>query len=73
MEFSFILAGRKAADSLKLGAFEELSVKAPISSRWWCGMLTPQYFVAVALSARGQLRQVPLPDAAGVVQAQSRS
>ena len=53
MEFSFILTQiRKAADSLQIGAFDELSVKAErllIVVR----MLSPQYFVAVAMAPEG--------------------
>jgi predicted regulator of Ras-like GTPase activity (Roadblock/LC7/MglB family) len=53
MEFSFILTqAKKAADSAKLGAFEEMTVKADqltLALR----LVTPQYFVAVALSPEG--------------------
>ncbi len=53
MEFSFILTQvRRAADSLKVGNFEELSVKAErllLVTR----MVSPQYFLAVALSPEG--------------------
>lgn len=53
MEFSFIIGQiRKAADSLAVGTFDELTVRAErilIVVR----MLTPQYFVAVALAAEG--------------------
>lgn len=53
MEFSFILTQvRKAADSLKVGTFEELTVKAErlvLVTR----MLSPQYFMAVALAPEG--------------------
>lgn len=53
MEFSFILGQmRKAADSLKLGQLDEFSVRAErlmIVVR----MLSPQYFVAVALAPEG--------------------
>lgn len=53
MEFSFILTQvRKAADSLKVGTFEELTVKAErlvLVTR----MLSPQYFLAVALAPEG--------------------
>ncbi|HVK76960.1 MAG TPA: hypothetical protein VM734_26725 [Kofleriaceae bacterium] len=53
MEFSFILTQvRRAADSLKIGAFEELSVKAErlvLVTR----MVSPQYFLAVALAPEG--------------------
>ncbi len=53
MEFSFILSQvRKAADTLKIGTFEELTVKAErlvLCAR----MLSPQYFLAVALAPEG--------------------
>jgi predicted regulator of Ras-like GTPase activity (Roadblock/LC7/MglB family) len=53
MEFSFILTQvRKAADSLKVGTFEELTVKAErlvLCTR----MLSPQYFLAVAIAPEG--------------------
>lgn len=53
MEFSFILGQAvKASESLKLGGVEEFSVRAErlvLVSR----MLTPQYFVAVALAPEG--------------------
>jgi predicted regulator of Ras-like GTPase activity (Roadblock/LC7/MglB family) len=53
MEFSFILTQvRRAADSLKVGGFEELSVKAErlvLVTR----MLSPQYFLAIAIGAEG--------------------
>ena len=49
MEFSFILTqAKKAADSAKLGAFEEMTIKADqltLALR----LVTPQYFVAIAL------------------------
>lgn len=55
MEFSFILGQvKKAADSLQVGACEELTVKAQrlvLCVR----MLSPQYFVATALSPEGNL------------------
>jgi predicted regulator of Ras-like GTPase activity (Roadblock/LC7/MglB family) len=53
MEFSFILTQvRKAADALKVGTFEEMTVKAErlvLCTK----MLSPQYFLAVALSPEG--------------------
>ncbi len=53
MEFSFILTQvRKAAESLKIGTFEEMTVKAErlvLCTR----MLSPQYFLAVALHPDG--------------------
>lgn len=53
MEFSFILTQvRKAADSLKVGTFEELTVRAErlvLCTR----MLSPGYFLAVALAPEG--------------------
>lgn len=55
MEFSFILTqARKAADSAKLGTFEEMTVKADrltLALR----LVTPQYFIAVALAPDGNL------------------
>jgi predicted regulator of Ras-like GTPase activity (Roadblock/LC7/MglB family) len=55
MEFSFILGQAvKASDSLKLGGVEEFSVRAErlvLVAR----MLSPQYFVAVALAPEGNL------------------
>ncbi len=49
MEFSFILGQvRKAGDSLAVGSLEELSVKAQ-RLMLVCRMISPQYFVAVAL------------------------
>ncbi len=53
MEFSFILGQvRKAGDSLQVGSLEELSVKA---QRLFlvCRMITPQYFVAIAMAPEG--------------------
>ncbi len=51
MEFSFILGQvRKAGDSLAVGNLEELTVKAQ-RLVLICRMLTPQYFVAVVVSA----------------------
>ena len=53
MEFSFILGQvRKAADSLQVGNLEELSVKAQ-RLVLVCRMISPQYFVAIAISAEG--------------------
>lgn len=53
MEFSFILGQvRKAGESLQVGALEELSVKAQ-RLLLVCRMLSPQYFVAVALAPEG--------------------
>ncbi|MBE7452284.1 MAG: roadblock/LC7 domain-containing protein [Kofleriaceae bacterium] len=53
MEFSFILSQvRKASESLDVGTFEELTVKAErlvLCAR----MLSPQYFLAVALAPEG--------------------
>ncbi len=53
MEFSFILGQvRKAGDSLQVGSLEELSVKA---QRLFlvCRMISPQYFVAIAMAPEG--------------------
>ena len=53
MEFSFILGQvRKAGDSLQVGGLEELTVKA---QRLFlvCRMVSPQYFVAIALAPEG--------------------
>lgn len=53
MEFSFILSQvRKAGDSLQVGSLEELSVKAQ-RLMLVCRMLSPQYFVAIAMSPDG--------------------
>jgi predicted regulator of Ras-like GTPase activity (Roadblock/LC7/MglB family) len=53
MEFSFILGQvRKAGDSLQVGGLEEMSVKAN-RLLLVCRMLTPLYFVAVALAPEG--------------------
>ena len=55
MEFSFILGQvRKAGDSLQVGSLEELSVKAQ-RLVLICRMISPQYFVAIVISA--QLRR----------------
>lgn len=53
MEFSFILGQvRKAGDSLQVGGLEELTVKAQ-RLLLVCRMISPQYFVAVALAPEG--------------------
>ncbi len=53
MEFSFILTQvRKAGESLQVGGLEELSVKAQ-RLMLICRMVSPQYFIAVALSPEG--------------------
>jgi len=53
MEFSFILGQvRKAGDSLQVGGLEELVVKAQ-RLVLVCRMLSPQYFVAVAMAPEG--------------------
>ena len=53
MEFSFILGQvRKAGDSLAVGSLEELSVKAQ-RLLLVCRMISPQYFVAVAVAPEG--------------------
>src|SRR5512142_2522364 len=53
MEFSFILTQvRKAGDSLQVGGLEELTVKAH-RLMLVCRMISPQYFVAVAMSPEG--------------------
>ena len=53
MEFSFILAQvRKAGDSLQVGGLEELSVKAQ-RLLLVCRMISPQYFVAIAMAPEG--------------------
>lgn len=53
MEFSFILTQvRKASESVKVGAFEEMTVKADrlvLVLR----MLSPQYFLGVAIANDG--------------------
>jgi predicted regulator of Ras-like GTPase activity (Roadblock/LC7/MglB family) len=55
MEFSFILTQvRKAGDSLQVGGLEELSVKAQ-RLVLVCRMISPQYFVAVAVSPEGNV------------------
>lgn len=53
MEFSFILGQvRKAGDSLAVGNLEELSVKAQ-RLMLVCRMISPQYFVAIAMAPEG--------------------
>ena len=53
MEFSFILTQvRKAGDSLQVGSLEELSVKAQ-RLVLICRMISPQYFVAIAMAPEG--------------------
>nr|HEX4316345.1 hypothetical protein [Kofleriaceae bacterium] len=53
MEFSFILGQiRKAGESLQVGGLEEMSVKAQ-RLLLVCRMLSPQYFVAVAMAPEG--------------------
>ncbi len=55
MEFSFILGQvRKAGESLAVGNLEEMSVKAQ-GLLLVCRMISPQYFVAVAISPEGNL------------------
>jgi len=55
MEFSFILTQvRKAGDSLQVGGLEELSVKAQ-RLVLVCRMISPQYFVAVAIAPEGNV------------------
>jgi predicted regulator of Ras-like GTPase activity (Roadblock/LC7/MglB family) len=55
MEFSFILGQiRKATESLQVGVLEELSVKAQ-RLVLICRMVTPQYFVAIAVAPEGNL------------------
>lgn len=53
MEFSFILTQvRKAGESLQVGGLEELAVKAQ-NLMLICRMISPQYFIAVALAPEG--------------------
>ena len=53
MEFSFILTQvRKAGESLAVGNLEELSVKEQ-RLLLICRMLSPQYFVAIAIAPEG--------------------
>jgi predicted regulator of Ras-like GTPase activity (Roadblock/LC7/MglB family) len=53
MDFSFIISQiRKAGDSLQVGSLEELSVKAQ-RLVLVCRMVSPQYFVAIAMAPEG--------------------
>ena len=53
MEFSFILGQvRKAGESLSVGGLEELTVKAQ-RLMLVCRMISPQYFVAIAMAPEG--------------------
>jgi predicted regulator of Ras-like GTPase activity (Roadblock/LC7/MglB family) len=53
MEFSFILTQvKKAGDSLSVGSLEELSVRAQ-RLVLVCRMISPQYFVAIAMAPEG--------------------
>ena len=53
MEFSFILGQvKKAAESLRIGNSEEIAVKAQ-QLTLIVRMLSPQYFLAVALGSEG--------------------
>ena len=53
MEFSFILTQvRKAGDSLAVGSLEEMVVKAQ-RLLLVCRMISPQYFVAIAITPEG--------------------
>ena len=53
MEFSFIITQvRKAGDSLQVGSLEELAIKAQRLTLV-CRMLSPQYFVAIAMAPDG--------------------
>lgn len=53
MEFSFIIGQvRKAGDSLAVGNLEEMSVKAQ-GLFLVCRMISPQYFIAIAMSPEG--------------------
>jgi predicted regulator of Ras-like GTPase activity (Roadblock/LC7/MglB family) len=53
MEFSFIPGQvRKAGESLAVGNLEELSVKAQ-RLLLVCRMISPQYFVAIAIAPEG--------------------
>jgi predicted regulator of Ras-like GTPase activity (Roadblock/LC7/MglB family) len=53
MEFSFILTQiKKAGESLQVGSLDELSVKAQ-RLLLVCRMVSPQYFVAVAMAPEG--------------------
>lgn len=53
MEFSFILTQiRKAGESLQVGGLEEMTVKAQ-RLILVCRMISPQYFIAVAMAPEG--------------------
>lgn len=53
MEFSFILGQvRKAGDSLAVGSLEEMVIKAQ-RLLLVCRMISPQYFIAIAISPEG--------------------
>ncbi len=53
MEFSFILTQvRKAGDSLAVGNLEEMVIKAQ-RLLLVCRMISPQYFIAIAITAEG--------------------
>lgn len=53
MEFSFILSQiKKAGDSLQVGGLEELVVKAQ-RLLLICRMISPQYFIGIALAPEG--------------------
>jgi predicted regulator of Ras-like GTPase activity (Roadblock/LC7/MglB family) len=53
MEFSFILGQvRKAGDSLQVGSLEELCIRAQ-RLVLICRMVSPQYFVAIAVAPDG--------------------
>lgn len=53
MEFSFILTQvRKAGDSLAVGSLEEMVIKAQ-RLLLICRMISPQYFIAIAISPEG--------------------
>ncbi len=53
MEFSFILTQvKKAGDSLQVGGLEELVVKAQ-QLVLICRMISPQYFIGIALAPEG--------------------
>jgi predicted regulator of Ras-like GTPase activity (Roadblock/LC7/MglB family) len=55
MEFSFIIGQvRRAGDSLQVGNLEELSVKAQ-RLVLVCRMISPLYFVAVAVTPEGNV------------------
>lgn len=53
MEFSFILTQvRRAGDSLAVGSLEEMVVKAQ-RLILICRMISPQYFIAIAVAPEG--------------------